>query len=446
MQAKGNTKLEFSPTRIENNFTRDKLTSYAGLTEIWEYINNTGLLWLLGKEFPTLATSNASKILDIQVFMSIVLANLSGINRLSHIEKFTKDPLMREILKREKGIDEDSFKLHLIHLGMSGAFRLQERLFDFTQKSVKKCGLSRITIDCDSTEEEVFGHQEGAEKGYSPKNKGAKIYHPLLCFISEMKLIVNSWFRVGNVYTANGIVAFIKQTLAMLPKSVKKIFFRADSGFFNGQLFDFLEDNKHEYLVKAKLTHPIKHILRDQKWNEIDSRFSVCEFEYQAQSWTKSRKLCAVRWVKEWVEVENELFRTIDKVPVYEYFVYCTNLKGLSVMQIHALYGERAESENWIEHAKNQSLASKTRTNDFWVNDILWQLGVLAYNISVLIRYDSDYKVWREEPKTFREWFICVPGKVVKSGRKTIVKMSQHYMYAERWRRFSEKIPLRKAA
>jgi hypothetical protein len=49
----------------------------------------------------------------------------------------------------------------------------------------------------------------------------------------------------------------MKQTLAALPKSVKKIFFRADSGFFNGQLFDLLEENGHEYLVKAKLTNTL---------------------------------------------------------------------------------------------------------------------------------------------------------------------------------------------
>ena len=42
-------------------------------------------------------------------------------------------------------------------------------------------------------------------------------------------------------------------TLAALPDSIKTVFFRADSGFFNGQLFDLLEEVRHEYLVKAKL-------------------------------------------------------------------------------------------------------------------------------------------------------------------------------------------------
>jgi len=123
---------------------------------------------------------------------------------------------------------------------------------ELTKKWVTKCGLSRITIDCDSTEETVYGNQEGASKGYNPKNRGKKCYHPLLCFCSEMKIVLNTWFRPGNTYTANGIVEFMKQTLAALPGKVKKIFFRADSGFFNGQVFDLLEEKGHEYLVKVK--------------------------------------------------------------------------------------------------------------------------------------------------------------------------------------------------
>ena len=114
----------------------------------------------------------------------------------------------------------------------------------------------------------------------------------------------------------------------------------------------------------------------------------------------------------------------------------------MTALKIHALYGERAESENWIENTKNQLYAGQTITNDFHVNDILWQLSVMAYNISVLMRYDADYTIWKQEPKTFREWFIAVPGKVVTKARKTIVKMSVHYLYAKQWERLAEKIPI----
>ena len=148
----------------------------------------------------------------------------------------------------------------------------------------------------------------------------------------------------------------------------------------------------------------------------------------------------AIRIVKEFIE--KDFFGRIELIPSYEYLCYCTNLKGLSPAEIHTLYGQRAECENWIENAKNQLCAGQTTTNDFHVNDILWQLAVMAYNISVLMRYDSDCKTWRQEPKSFREWFILVPGKVVTSARKTTVKMSRHYIYAKERERLAARIPM----
>ena len=439
MHHKSTKKLEFKEVKVEKDFTSEKLTCYSGLTAINDYVNHLGLFKELDQTFKTVK-HNATKLLNIQIFSAIIYASLCEVSRLSKIAKFTEDPLVRKLLGLTEGLDDSNIKLRLSKLGQNGANRLLEKSLKFVKNQVKKCGLHRISIDCDSTERTVYGHQEGAAKGYNPKNKGKLSYHPLICFVSEMKIVFNSWFRTGSAYTSNGIVEFMKQTLTALPESVKKIFFRADSGFFNGQLFDLLEENGHEYLVKAKLTKTIKSILGSLKWIETDKRRAVCEFEYQAHGWSNSRTMYAVRIVKEYVE--KEYFGEIEMIPVYEYFCYCTNLKGLTTIKIHALYGERAESENWIEHAKNQLCAGGNITNDFHVNDILWQLSIMAYNISVLMRYESDFKIWRQEPKTFREWFIVVPGKVVTNARKTTVKMSVHYLYAREWGRLAEKIPI----
>jgi len=43
------------------------------------------------------------------------------------------------------------------------------------------------TIDCDSTFKTVYGNQKGASKGYNTEKKGAKGYHSLIAFLSELK-------------------------------------------------------------------------------------------------------------------------------------------------------------------------------------------------------------------------------------------------------------------
>ncbi|HUX59599.1 MAG TPA: IS1380 family transposase, partial [Bacteroidales bacterium] len=349
------------------------------------------------------------------------------------------DPLVQHLLSLKEDIDQDTLTGRLKALGQRGSFSLQEGLFRVTGKMQKKSNLSYITIDCDSTVATVYGNQEGAAKGYNPYKLGANSYHSQLCFCTEMKLILNSWFRTGSAYTSNGICEFMKQTLASLPRRIRRIFFRADSGYFNGALFDLLENEGHDYLVKVKLKN-LSRLMLEQKWSSINEKESVCEFEYQAKDWKKARTLRGIRILTGYKQTN--FFGKISFEPEYEYFCYCSNLNDKDGEALHELYKKRAESENWIEQTKNQLHASQTLTDDFSTNDILWQLSVLGYNLSVMMRYEANSKIWRQEHLTFFRWFINVPGKVVKTARKVTVKMSRHYWYADQWRDFEQRLSI----
>lgn len=85
-------------------------------------------------------------------------------------------------------------------------------------------------------------------------------------------------------------VRFVKETLAALPQKVEKVFFRADSGFFNGGLFNLL-NGKHEYLVKVKLKN-LKDLLAGQTWQPIGPRTATCQFTHQCSGWRNPHVLC----------------------------------------------------------------------------------------------------------------------------------------------------------
>jgi len=175
----------------------------------------------------------------------------------------------------------------------------------------------------------------------------------------------------------------MKQTLASLPARVKKI-------FFNGALFDLLENLGHEYLVKVKLKN-LKKIMESQRWIPLNDHQESCEFTYRANGWATPRTLRVIRVLKEYVQVD--FFGEKTYMPQYEYFCYCSNIKNKDAEFLHSLYGELAESENWIEQVKNHLYVGQTITNDFWVNDLLWQLSLIGYNLSVMMRYEANVKV-----------------------------------------------------
>ncbi len=151
-------------------------------------------------------------------------------------------------------------------------------------------------IDCDSTEDMVYGHQEGAEKGYNTKKKGARSSHPLLACCVATKEILQGWFRCGSAYTSHGVVEFMKPLAAHLPPTVRLVF-RGDSGFFVGALFDWLDARGDGYLVNAKLYQNVKALLLRQSSTPVKghSGWEQCEFEYQCDTWTKKRRFVAVR-------------------------------------------------------------------------------------------------------------------------------------------------------
>jgi len=432
MKTNNHKKSQFKSNNVKHSFTGNKLTNYAGLSPIMKYINRLKLGLSLNNLFPTMM-HNATKFTTVQILLSVVLASFAGINRLKRIAVFTHDALVKVLLDLETGLNKDVISTRLKELGQAGAIMLQEHLFKFTTRWLTKSKLESITIDGDSTVKTVYGNQQGAEKGFNPEKKGAKSYHPLLAFVSELKLVVNSWFRCGSAYTANGIGEFIKQTHALLPATIKQVFFRADSGFFNGALFDLLENFNWTYLVKVKLKN-LKRLLESQIWYPLKDNplMAICEFQYQGTKWSKKRTFKAIRIITEWVEAD---FLGLKQwVPKYEYACYCSNLT-LDVVALHELYKQRSTSETWIEQVKNQLLAGATLTDDFQANDILWQLNVLAYNLSVMMRYKVK-KLWRQEHATFRDWFINLPAKLVHGSRQITMKIYENYYHKDRWLEF----------
>jgi hypothetical protein len=429
-------KLNGQSKIVKTSFTGSNITKYSGLNTVAKYMNRQNIIRSISSSFPT-EWHNATKFGVNQILTAITLASISGISRICRIAAFSGDGLVKAILKLDKAINENAISTALKNLGESGARKLQMLLLSKNARWLSESGLESITLDADSTVKSVCGHQEGAEKGYNTTKKGAKSYHPLLVFVSEMKLLYHTWFRTGSAYTANGIVDFLKEVKGSLPGSVKKVFFRADSGFFSGALFDLLESYGWDYLVKVKLKN-LENLLESQVWIELPGNkgVAICLFSYKANGWGKPRVLKAMRTVKEYVRVT--YLGQEEILPVYHYVCYISSY-DMDATQLHELYKQRSTSETWIEQVKGHVMAGETLTDDFWANDILWQLSVFAYNISVMMRHKKN-RFKQQEHRSFIDWFISVPAKITRSGHQIELKMYEHHFYKADWEEFDRLI------
>ncbi|MDR0566957.1 MAG: hypothetical protein LBG47_07990 [Prevotellaceae bacterium] len=94
--------MAFKPGQAGKSFTEERLTSYAGLTVLWDYLRSQGLGSELNRVFET-AKANASRFCTAQLMLAVVLANLSCVRRLCRIATFTQDPLVSHLLGLPKG-------------------------------------------------------------------------------------------------------------------------------------------------------------------------------------------------------------------------------------------------------------------------------------------------------------------------------------------------------
>lgn len=100
---------------------------------------------------------------------------------------------------------------------------------------------------------------------------------------------------------------------------------RADAGFFDQRLLEFLEQRGLSYIVVARLTLWLKReAARVTAWRALDPHYAVGEFSLQLFGWDRPRRFVVIR---EQLRAERpSLGRKLLEVPGYTFRVFVTNL------------------------------------------------------------------------------------------------------------------------
>jgi hypothetical protein len=420
--------------KIKVEATAKGMTVNAGLVPVLRFMDALLLDKMISDMVSTPERAANAEYSFSDAVQMTVCAQIAGATALEHVSKICGDEIISRCAGWEKvphatslGRIIKSVRERNISELESLIPKLRDKVWKRMLRSGRKlaCAMTDMIIDIDSTVQGVYGRQEGAQKGYNPHKKGQLAYHPLLAFCAETKEILHSWYRCGSAYTSNGAVEFLKELMAGLRKGVKYLL-RADSGFFDGDLLDYLESVEVGYLIKVKLKN-LNKVLAQQIWtsSQQHSGWEETTFSHQCGNWSKTRTFVAVRYQ---TGVADDIFKT----PIYDSFCYVTTEKK-SPMEIHRHYGKRATSETWIEECKSQMGAGYIRTSEFLANSALFQCGILAYNILKWMGLLTGAAVQRWEVKTIRLWLIRLAGKLISSGRQLTLKVPHKFLYREQW-------------
>lgn len=418
------------------DFKGKNLTPYGGLLPVITMLEKLGFQSLVEE---TVTSKRIPRAMDLYRFvLGIVLGLYIGFPRLNQLRFIARDPMLTGILKVTKLPVQSTFWrfVNALHLNVARQILTIMRTMRERVWAAANVKLEVVTIDTDTTVHTLYGQQMGGRKSYNPKNKGKKSYQPILTFIAETREYIWGELRNGDRPNGKQIGDHIRNVCAALPPGVKRIYGRADSGFYCGDAVEAYEECAARFVISAQKTARLVEQLRHAEWKpspktDADAQ---CEFRYQPDGWKKEYRFVALRYEKTREEVESEeaeqyqLFETSQ----YKYRAFVTDFRE-PIDFVVWFYNQRGGAENLIKEANNDAGLAAHPSGRFDVNGNHFQLAMLAYNLNCwLMLFHREpqadaTKLQHTTLATSRLRFLFVAAKIWRHAGRTGVSYSDHY-------------------
>jgi len=116
----------------------------------------------------------------------------------------------------------------------------------------------------------------------------------------------------------------------------------------------------------------------------------------------------------------------------YGYSFFVTNDRELSSKEVVDFYEKRGNCENYIKEVKYDMAVGHLLLQSFWANEAIFQLMMLAYNLFLLFKMDfAGEAEYRQQIKNLRLKCIFLAGKIIRTARSMVMKLSDRYPHQE---------------
>jgi len=278
---------------------------------------------------------------------------------------------------------------------------------------------SRLILDLDSTVVTVFGRQEGAEVGYNPRYRGKRSYDPLLCLEANSAFLWDTELRSGNAGTWAGSDELLASCFLSLPADIREVRVRADAGFGFHPVLEMLEQRPAQYAVVARLTTALKRVLNSLRYQRLNGRWEIAEFEHRLTGWPRARRCVVARRKIEETEPEPTLF-ALNR---YLYRAWFTNLT-LTPAGVWNFYDGRAGMEPRIRELREDYALRKIPTRAFAANALYLEVVRLAYNLVTAFQRMCLPEDWQSLTLSkLRHRLFWLPGELTRPQNRPTLRL-----------------------
>jgi len=301
--------------------------------------------------------------------------------------------------------------------------RLSDRLLELylkTHPGPRKV----IVLDMDGTDDPTHGRQQlSFFHGYYEEH----MYHPLLVFDGRDGFPLAAVLRPGNTHSSHGALPVLKRLIKKLKQAYPGalILFRADAGFAVPALYSYLEDQPETRYVIGFITNnrllaktaPLLLKAQRQYQETGEKQRLFTSFSYQAESWTKPRRIIA--------KVEYTHLGANQRFVV-------TNLSRNPQFVYDDIYVLRADVENRIKELKLDIKADRLSCHRFLANQFRLLLHTAAYCLFWLLRHHlQGTELATAQVHTLRLKLLKIGARIRETSRRIWVHLASGYPYRD---------------
>jgi len=470
--------------KYEEEKSRGGLTALAGLP-VW--LDLASVLGLVNHIRDHLHIRQSQGWTDEQIITSLVLLNLAGGDSVDDIRILQKDEGFCKVLNSigTKGMSRPQRRAHerrwrkehhasvpspsaifrylsAFHDPEEEKKRLQGKAFIPTPNEHLQ-GLVKVnrdlvasiqthrpkkdaTLDMDATLVET--EKEDALFSY----KGYRAYQPHNVYWAEQEIVLHSEFRDGNVPAGYDQLRIFRESLALLPEGVEKVYLRSDTAGYQHDLLKYCEKREHprfgriEFAIGADVTKEFrkavaeadewKPVMKDLKgemratgkeWAEVcfvpnEIAFTKNAPEYRYIATRELLRQPELPGMEGQVELPFPTM-TMEKKR-YKIFGIVTNRDVDGSELVTWLHDRCGKSEEAHAIIKEDLAGGRLPSADFGANAAWWGIMILAFNLTSAMKQLALKESWvSKRMKAIRFSLITLPGRILTHARELVIRL-----------------------